>query len=360
VKNLSDGRIAKYIFALIVFRRHLTCNFREAARPEIEKVVLWLNSHGYTPKTRADMKVLLRIFYRWVRHGNTDKKTPYPPEVAWIETGLKPSEDTLPVYLTEGEVKSMIDNAPSLRDRAIIAFDYEAGYRVSELLGLQLRDLHFEEHGVRIAVRRGKTGARSILLIACVPLLTSYLQNHPRRDESDAPAWIHFGTRNKYERLSYAAFNKMLRETAKKAGVAKKVSTHTLRHSAATRDAKFLTYSELCAKFGWRIGSRMPQVYIHLAGSDLDAKIIAMNTGKPVEVKTEFRPIPCPRCGEKGTPGQRFCPRCGSPLDEKELAGASVQYEELKKQSDEIKSLLEKALASRGRRISRPPQARNA
>jgi hypothetical protein len=112
VKNLSDGRIAKYIFALIVFRRHLTCNFREAARPEIEKAVLWLNSHDYTPKTRADMKVLLRIFYRWVRHGNTDKKTPYPPEVAWIETGLKPSEDTLPVYLTEGEVKSMIDNAP--------------------------------------------------------------------------------------------------------------------------------------------------------------------------------------------------------------------------------------------------------
>jgi hypothetical protein len=48
VKNLSDGRIAKYIFALIVFRRHLTCNFREAARPEIEKVVLWLNSHDYT------------------------------------------------------------------------------------------------------------------------------------------------------------------------------------------------------------------------------------------------------------------------------------------------------------------------
>jgi hypothetical protein len=112
VKNLSDGRIAKYIFALIVFRRHLTCNFREAARPEIEKAVLWLNSHDYTPKTRADMKVLLRIFYRWVRHGNTDKKTPYPPEVAWIETGLKPSEDTLPVYLTEGEVKRMIDNAP--------------------------------------------------------------------------------------------------------------------------------------------------------------------------------------------------------------------------------------------------------
>ncbi len=38
------------------------------------------------------MEVLLRIFYRWLRSGNTDRKTLYPPKVAWLGTGLKASE----------------------------------------------------------------------------------------------------------------------------------------------------------------------------------------------------------------------------------------------------------------------------
>jgi hypothetical protein len=43
-----------------------------------------------TLKTRADMKVLLRIFYRWVRHGNTDKKTPYLPRSPRLRQGSNP------------------------------------------------------------------------------------------------------------------------------------------------------------------------------------------------------------------------------------------------------------------------------
>ncbi len=347
VKNLSDGRIAKYIFCLIVLRRHLPCRFSEASRPQIETTVVWLNGHGYTPKTRSDMEVLLRIFYRWLRSGNTDGKTPYPPEVNWIETGLKASEGSVPTYLTDAEVKRMVEHAPSLRDRALIAFDYEAGFRVSELLGLNIGDLQFEERGVRATVRNGKTGGRSILLIASVPLLTAYLQEHHRRDDPTAPLFIHSGTRNKYGRLSYCAYNKMLRETARAAGIGKRVSTHTLRHSAATHDAKFLSYSQLCAKFGWRIGSRMPAVYIHLAGADLDDSVVAMNANKPLELKNEFSPIKCLRCGESGTRGQRFCPRCGSPLDASDLASATVQYEELRRLAEEFRMMLEKALAGR-------------
>ncbi len=181
VKKLSHGRVAKYIFCLIVVRRHLSCNFGDASRPQIEKAVAWVNGHGYTPKTRSDMLVLLRIFYRWLRSGNTDKKTPYPPEVAWIETGLKANEGTVPIFLTDAEVKRMVECAPSLRDRALfflfVMFASVAGIAASPgnlplvavsafafmlaILGLVVTGLAYLVHAIQFG-RREAYGAPAV------------------------------------------------------------------------------------------------------------------------------------------------------------------------------------------------------
>lgn len=42
------------------------------------------------------------------------------------------------------------------------------------------------------------------------------------------------------------------------------------RHGSATRNAKYLTDSELKLMYGWTMDPRMPSVYIHLSGGDLD------------------------------------------------------------------------------------------
>ena len=48
------------------------------------------------------------------------------------------------------------------------------------------------------------------------------------------------------------------------------------RHSAATRDARYLIESELKLKYGWSGGSQMAQVYVHRSGADLDNKLLAV------------------------------------------------------------------------------------
>jgi len=335
VKGISIGRMAKYLFTIMVLRRHLECTFKQAGRKEIEKLVAWINTEEYTPHTKSDMKEILRLFYKFIRFQNTDKKTPYPQEVEWIEAGMKKNERSLPEILTEDEVTRMIENAPLLRDKAFISFMYESGFRIGEALGIIIRDLEFNQHGVKVRVK-GKTGERRILLVSCASLLTQYLNNHPLRNDPDAPLWIHYGQRNRFGALSYPAAAKLLRETVKRAGISKRIHPHIFRHSAATRDAKYLTQSELCAKYGWTFSSRMASVYIHLAGSDLDSKIIAINTGKPLELKPEFVPVLCPRCNEKNTPGQRYCGKCGTPLNKEELAKSSIELEELKIKLDEV------------------------
>ena len=106
------------------------------------------------------MKVLLRQFYRWLRTGNTDRKTSFPPEVAWIEKTIKANEVSLPEFLTEEEMTRLIDRAPFLRDKAFYSFDYEGGFRIGEALPVRMKDLVFNQHGVRVTVR-GKTGPRA-------------------------------------------------------------------------------------------------------------------------------------------------------------------------------------------------------
>jgi len=70
--------------------------------------------------------------------------------------------------------------------------------------------------------------------------------------------------------MGYVYTLQMLKKTAVKAGIKKHIYPHLFRHSAATRDARYLTESELRLKYGWSGDSQMAQVYVHLSDADLD------------------------------------------------------------------------------------------
>jgi uncharacterized OB-fold protein len=94
------------------------------------------------------------------------------------------------------------------------------------------------------------------------------------------------------------------------------------------------------------MGSKMPATYIHLSGQDLDEKLESLHEGRVLEPpKVEFTPVLCPRCGEKNTPGMKFCGRCGTPLDQAGQAKERAEIESLKMELDQIKGTLEKALS---------------
>ncbi|MGC9209553.1 MAG: zinc ribbon domain-containing protein, partial [Nitrososphaeria archaeon] len=113
--------------------------------------------------------------------------------------------------------------------------------------------------------------------------------------------------------------------------------------------SRYLSDRELILKYGWAGDSSMPGTYAHLSGADLDDKLLAIYSGRPVEtIKPKFSPIICPRCGYQNTPGTRFCSRCGTPLTQEDLSRASVEYESLKSEIEEIRRILRDAF--RGRR----------
>jgi site-specific recombinase XerD len=347
-KRVSAGRLAKYAFTLRQLMEQLGVPIERAGRKDIERLSIWVQENGYSPHTITDFFFALKYFYKYVRSGNTDRDTPFPEEVRWLKVSQKANERKEPEFFNPTEVEKLIKTANRLRDKCMLSVAFELGLRPTELLLLNVGDITFDAKGARLRVRKGKTGERTLRVIPSASILARYLETHPLRHNPSAPLWVNESTNHKNERLTWTAWNRILKEVAEGAGInGKRIHHYLLRHGSATEAAKHFTDSELKILYGWTMSSRMPAVYVHLSARDIDPKLEQMYSGKPVEpIKPEFSPVLCARCGEKNTPGVRYCSKCGTPLDASELAKAALEmqgwmndYESFKKQTTEKLSL---------------------
>jgi integrase/recombinase XerD len=356
-KNVSVGRQAKYAFMLMRCAQLTPVPFRRAKRKDVEELVTRLADYEfvkrkggepehYKPATMSDFRLTIKVFVKFVRYGDTDKETPYPDEVRWLKKDIKLNEKKQVLFFRDEETEALIRAAGSDRDKAIFGVEGELGLRTGELLGMRVGDVTVDDAGALVNIERGKTGPRRLRSIAAVRYLTEYLANHPFRDDPSAPLWVTSSTNHSNRALSWRALSRTVKKTAMKAGIAKpRAYTYMLRHGSATRNAKYLSDAELKLMYGWSMGSRMPAVYVHLSGGDLDEKYQTVyGSGKPVAPRPSFAPTICPRCSEKAAPGMLYCPKCAAPLDQAERARLTVQEETSRNEIAELKGLLEKYL----------------
>lgn len=331
-RGLTKARLVKYLYILLRITTLLKKPVAKTTKSDISNFILKLEGKKYSEWTKHDYKVVLKIFYRWLR-----KTEEYPVEVKWIKTNVRNNHLLPDEILTESEIKTMTQCASNLRDKAFILVLYESGCRIGEILTLQIRNVHFDIYGAVLLVT-GKTGDRRVRIIAASPKLGSWIENHPRKDDPDAPLWVSFSTNNLYRYFSYPAAKKMLKKTAKKAGIKKRIYPHLFRHSRATFLAKFLTESQLKQHFGWVQSSGMASVYVHLSGRDVDNTLLKLQGIKinEEEKETLLKPVLCQRCSEKNSPTSKFCMRCGSPLDPK----GALEIDELRAKADKLMSAL--------------------
>ena len=331
-KGLSKARISKYFDVLGRIAIWFNKPFQQVGKEDIKNLIQRVESSNYSEWTKHDYKVILKIFYRWLR-GTQD----YPEEVKWIKTGFR-SNILLPEeILTEDDIKKLLECAFSLRDKAFIQVLYESGCRIGEILSLPIRNVQFDDYGAVLIVS-GKTGDRRVRIIASAPILSAWLENHPLRDNVDAPLWVTSGTRNRNTFFSYGAAKAMLRDVAKRAGLKKRIYPHLFRHSRATFLANFLTEAQLKQHFGWVQASDMTSTYTHLSGRDVDNALLKLQGVKTVtqEKEATLKTIPCKRCKEINSPASKFCMRCGSPLDMETV----LKLDETRAKADKLMSIL--------------------
>ena len=173
----------------------------------------------------------VRAFHRFLlREGQVARD----PTAAVVRPKLPRS---LPKPLAVNDVARLLAqpdrSAAGLRDRAVLETLYGAGLRVSELVGLDVDDVDLEEGSVRVLGKGGKE--RDVPLGRYArDAITSYLTRvRPGLARPRSRSALFLNRRNG-GRLTRQGVTGILQQHAAAAGIAKKVSPHTLRHSFAT------------------------------------------------------------------------------------------------------------------------------
>lgn len=141
----------------------------------------------------------------------------------------------LPEIPSEAEIQKLLDSVPvtsaaSCRDRAVLELLYACGLRVSELTGLNLGDLDFENYTLRC---RGKGKKDRILPFghSAAEVLRLYLRES-RSPLEESPDALFLDSRGK--RLGRRSVHKLLTDRLQAAAIDGHISPHTLRHCFAS------------------------------------------------------------------------------------------------------------------------------
>jgi len=309
---------------------------REAA----EKIVRWIHRSYSNEETNKDYRTALRMFGQHLVESGHDVPSNddnIPESLEWIPSttsrDYNPSPDPGEMLDWEDDVKPMIEATLNARDAALIAVAWDAGPRSGELLDLTVGDVSDHKHGLRISVD-GKTGQRSVLLQPSIPYLNRWLDDHPRRNDENAPLWCKIESG---EEISYQMARKAILQAADKADVNKDVTFTKFRKSSASYLAsQGVNQAVLEDHHGWTTGSDAAARYISVFAEASDREI-ARAHGAEIAEEDESRPtaaIECPRC-EKETPrDEQFCMWCHQALE------PSAANEIERKQESERRKLL--------------------
>lgn len=132
-----------------------------------------------------------------------------------------------PTVLTKEEVKKLIEIIDTKKSRLMVSLIYACGMRVSELVNLEIKDLDSEDKIGHIRQAKGKKDR-----IFNIPNFLAFkLKKQVEKQKEDNQKYLFTGPKG---RLSTRNIQKIVKNSAKKAGIKKDVHCHTLRHSFAT------------------------------------------------------------------------------------------------------------------------------
>lgn len=200
----------------------------------IKKWRLELHRRNLANKTLNYYMIAIRSFLKWL--SKTDVKSLAPEKIELAETPEREIE-----FLEKKEVGRVMktncgNNLLELRNRAILEVLFSTGTRVSELVNLNIDQINLERCEFSVL---GKGGKRRVVFLSeeARDALKKYLA---KRQDKDKAVFIRVVTVRKEDqeketqRLTTRQVERIVQAAAKKAGIVKKVTPHTLRHSFAT------------------------------------------------------------------------------------------------------------------------------
>jgi integrase/recombinase XerD len=236
-KSLSQNSVAAYvndISKLIVFlnKNYSKITPLKVKLEHLKSFIAWLNEREISPRTQARTISGIKSFYKYLLIEGKISSDP----TALIESpkiGRK-----LPDVLSMEEIDSLIDavdlsKSEGQRNKAMLETLYSCGLRVSELVGLKITSLFFEQGFIKV---EGKAGKERLVPVSgrAIDEVERYMNDYRKKLNvaKDSENILFLNRRGK--KLSRVMIFTIIKNLAEKIGLDKSISPHTFRHSFAT------------------------------------------------------------------------------------------------------------------------------
>ena len=262
IRNVSPRTEYIYIHMVAGFAAHFRRSPDRLGRPHVEEYLLFIRDVKRVSYCWWNQCVCaLRFFYRYV----LDR----PHLVQRIPFGHR--ERHLPVVLSVDELVAFLAAIRSLRDRVILTVLYSAGIRLGEVCRLRLDDIDSSRMLLRIRQGKGHKDRFAPLSPIALDLLRQWWR------ASGHPKELFFPNKNDASRpLSPSTVQRAVKIAARDAGLSKRVSPHTLRHSFATHLVEQGSAVRAIGVMLGHVHGRTTEIYTHVSPAQVRSPLDAI------------------------------------------------------------------------------------
>lgn len=223
---------------------------------------------SYTDKSRATIRRIyfaLEFFYKNVLNETLKNQGFLAHRKACFSSGFNENiplikkKIQLPIVLNKEEINLMINSTNNLKHKLVLMFLYYAGLRLNELRNLKWENLDFERKIIQLKIAKGEHERVVFLHDKIIDLLKLY-------GIKKEGLIVLANTNKKYNKRT---IQQIVKNSAKKTGIKKKVSPHTLRHSFATHLLEAGCDIRYIQKLLGHKNLQTTQIYTHVANKDI-------------------------------------------------------------------------------------------
>lgn len=258
IQNKSKNTVKEYNYDLATFLKFVKIHFKLTSETDFDKIkyndvgidtiskitlddlhaflAYLTNTFNSKASTRSRKVSSLRVFFNYLTKKELIKNNPTQN----IETPKQ--EKRLPKYLTLDQSRKLLEvsesekNRNKERDFAITTLFLNCGMRLSELVGINIKDIRFEDCQMTV-IGKGNKERTIYLNKACMNAIKGYLAVRPKKgvkkDNKDSDKALFLSERN--QRIGKRTVQEIIYKELKLAQIDNgKYSVHKLRHTAAT------------------------------------------------------------------------------------------------------------------------------
>ena len=217
IRSIGQETQRNYIRAVKNFTRFFGASPDKATFEDLRRYQLHMRNEGIGAATINSAVSALRFLFKV-----TLRQAEAVDQLRYVRGPRK-----LPVVLSQEEVARLLAYAPGLKYKAALGIAYGAGLRASEVVNLRISDIDSERMVIRVEQGKGRRDRYAMLSPQLLDVLRAWWR------EGRPTTWL-FPGQDPLQPLSARQLNRACHAAVEAAGIKKRVSPHTLRHSFAT------------------------------------------------------------------------------------------------------------------------------